>query len=130
MQVGSGGALTVNGVGKRFVGTNNYYLAYASRAMVDDVLARAAASGLGFVRTWAFIDSGWEAAGWSAIDGNKNGKSFQYWEPAVTSPVVNTAELVQLDYVLSRAAAYGVRIIFTLVNNWHEFGGMDQYVAW
>jgi mannan endo-1,4-beta-mannosidase len=38
--------------------------------------------------------------------------------------------LQQLDYMLARANEAGIRLIMVLTNNWPDFGGMDQYVAW
>src|SRR5262245_55701994 len=42
----------------RVAGTNNYYLMYKSRTMVDAVLTTASASGFNVVRTWGFLDIG------------------------------------------------------------------------
>ncbi|MBE3011613.1 cellulase family glycosylhydrolase [Microbispora sp. NEAU-D428] len=55
---------------------------------------------------------------------------FQYWDG--TKPAYNDGEdgLRQLDYVLARAAASGIRLIIPLVTNWRGNGGMDQYVRW
>src|SRR5262245_4168188 len=50
----AGSTLKVDGKPFRFGGTNNYYLFYKSRAMVDDVLADAHAAGFDVMRTWAF----------------------------------------------------------------------------
>jgi mannan endo-1,4-beta-mannosidase len=73
-----GSAFVVDGITKRFAGTNNYYLIYAPRSMVDDVLTRAARQGLGYIRLWAFLDVGNTDGGWS-IDGSglKNGVYFR-----------------------------------------------------
>ncbi|KAK7344319.1 hypothetical protein VNO77_13782 [Canavalia gladiata] len=35
-----------------------------------------------------------------------------------------------LDFVISEAGKYGVRLIVSLVNNWNESGGKDRYVQW
>ncbi|XP_027351986.1 mannan endo-1,4-beta-mannosidase 7-like isoform X2 [Abrus precatorius] len=35
-----------------------------------------------------------------------------------------------LDFVISEAGKYGVRLILSLVNNWKDFGGKNQYVQW
>ena len=35
-----------------------------------------------------------------------------------------------LDFVVSEAGKYGIRLILSLVNNWKEFGGKNQYVQW
>jgi mannan endo-1,4-beta-mannosidase len=50
----TGSTLKLDGKPFRFGGTNNYYLFYSSRAMVDDVFADAQAAGFDVMRTWAF----------------------------------------------------------------------------
>lgn len=35
-----------------------------------------------------------------------------------------------LDFVISEARKYGVKLILSLVNNYHEYGGKPQYVHW
>jgi hypothetical protein len=70
------GKFWVNGMPKRFAGTNNYYLPYASSRMVDDVLTRAVQQNLGYIRTNAFIDIG-SADGSGSVDGMKNGIYFR-----------------------------------------------------
>jgi mannan endo-1,4-beta-mannosidase len=82
------------------------------RAYVDEVLQESAEMGLGVVRTWAFNDGG----GWNALQ---------------TSPGTYDETVFQgLDYVLHKASALGLRVILPLVNNWDDYGGMNQYVSW
>jgi mannan endo-1,4-beta-mannosidase len=125
-----------------FSGANNYYLSYKDKAMVDDVFAQAKAMGLKVLRTWAFIDRGslddsvpslnhneWEPPG------TKEGVYFQYWDTAAKAPAYNEGAekedgLRRLDYVLAKAAENDIKMILVLTNNWKEFGGMDQYLAW
>jgi len=98
-------------------GTNCYYLMQfaadpALRPLVDEVLEDAADMGLKTLRTWAFYDGD---------------------EPNAlqTAPgVYNETTFVGLDYVVARAADYDIRLILPLVNDWADYGGMDQYVAW
>src|SRR4051812_7820202 len=54
----SGSQLLVQGRPFRFAGTNNYYLHYQSAKARDNVLEKAAASGLPVVRTWGWFDTG------------------------------------------------------------------------
>lgn len=35
-----------------------------------------------------------------------------------------------LDFVISEAQKYGIRLILSLVNNFKDFGGRAQYVQW
>jgi mannan endo-1,4-beta-mannosidase len=97
-----------------FAGTNNYYLHYQSHFMIDDVLKNAVAMGLPVIRLWGFLDG---AA--------SNGFVMQ-----PTSGVYPEAGYEPFDYTVSRAAQLGLKLVVVLVNNWDNFGGMDQYVTW
>src|SRR5882757_6691317 len=103
-----GADLKLNGKGFQFAGTNNYYLMYSSRLMVDDVFADAKAAGFTVLRTWGFLDIG-NADGSNSISGGpKNGVYFQYWDG--TRPAYNDGEtgLQRLDYVLYAARQAGI----------------------
>jgi len=117
-----------------FAGANVYYLIYKSKLMVDSVLDAARAMGLAVVRTWGFLDMG-------SLDGTvpstnppgpKEDVHFQHWDPVASAPVSNDGAtgLEHLDYAIFAAGRRGLRVILPLVNNWADFGGMDQYVAW
>jgi len=114
----SGDKFMLNGVPFYYAGTNNYYqMVYAAdlglRSYVDEVQAETAALGLTVLRTWAFNDG---AGQWNALQ---------------TSPGVYDEDiLVGLDYVLHMADQNGLRLILPFVNNWDDYGGMNQYVAW
>jgi len=113
-----GDKFMLNGVPFYYAGTNNYYqMVYAAdvglRPHVDEVQAETAALGLTVLRTWAFNDG---AGQWNALQ---------------TSPGVYDEDiLVGLDYVLHMANQNDLRVILALVNNWDDYGGMNQYVAW
>jgi len=101
-----------------FTGNNTYYLmVYAADtgliSYVDEVMGKSAAMKITVIRTWAFNDG---ASQWNALQ---------------TSPGVYDEEVFYgLDYVLHRADQLGIRLILTLVNNWDDYGGMNQYVEW
>jgi mannan endo-1,4-beta-mannosidase len=129
----TGGRFTVDGTPLRFGGTNNYYLIYGTRAMVDDVFADARAMNLTVIRAWAALDIGSLDGSVPHIDGGpKADVYFQYWNPATGAPAYNDGPngLERLDYALARAREFGIRLILPFVNNWREFGGIDQYVTW
>jgi mannan endo-1,4-beta-mannosidase len=117
-----------------FAGTNNYYLIFKPRPMVDAVLEAAAAMDLKVVRTWGFLDRGALDASVPNVDGegHKEGVYFQYWDPVAGMPRYNDGPdgLERLDYALVKAAALGLKLIVVLTNNWHPFGGIDQYNTW
>ncbi len=112
-----GTRFVVEGRPFHFAGTNCYYLmVFAAdpglRGYVDEVLTEAAAMDITVIRTWAFNDG----SGWNALQ---------------TAPGVYQEFVFQgLDYVLDRCRELGLRVVLPLVNNWADYGGMDQYVAW
>jgi mannan endo-1,4-beta-mannosidase len=113
----------------RVAGANNYYLMYKSRFMVDDVLETAAASGLNVVRMWGALDIG-NADGSNSLRGKAEGVYFQYWDGAAPAYNDGADGLQHLDYVIWKAGQLHLRLIIPFVNNWNDFGGMDQYVRW
>jgi mannan endo-1,4-beta-mannosidase len=97
-----------------FAGTNNYYLHYQSEFMIDNVLNDVVAMGLPVLRTWGFLDGT-----------PSNGFVMQ------SSPGVYPEDgYARFDYTVWRAGQLGIKLVVPLVNNWDDFGGMDQYVAW
>jgi mannan endo-1,4-beta-mannosidase len=128
----------VNGKPYCFQGTNNYYLNFKSKEMVDDVFARAKRLGLGVMRMWAYIDRGSldntvpPMDPGDRKDGTKEGYYTQYWDSQSKRPAYNDGPngLEMLDYALSSARQNGVKVILVLTNNWRDFGGMDQYLTW
>lgn len=44
--------------------------------------------------------------------------------------ITYTNSLQALDFVISEAGKYGVRLILALSNNYQDFGGRPQYVKW
>jgi mannan endo-1,4-beta-mannosidase len=129
----AGRVFKVHGQELRFAGANNYYLMYKSPFMVDDVLSAAAAQGYTVIRTRASIDVG-NADGSNSVsgsDGRADGTVyFQFW--GGTAPAYNdgASGLQHLDYAIARAGQLGIKLIIPLVNNWKDFGGIDQYVRW
>ncbi|HEV8559776.1 MAG TPA: cellulase family glycosylhydrolase [Actinophytocola sp.] len=121
--------LRLDGKPFRFAGSNNYYLMYKSRLMVDDVFADAQAAGFNVLRAWAFLDIG-NADGSNSIRGKADGVYLQYWNG--TAPAYNDGPdgFQRIDYLLDSARRHGIKLVIGLTNNWNDFGGMDQYVRW
>ena len=124
-----GTQLYLDGRPFRFAGSNNYYPIYKSQLMVDALFEKAADSGFDVMRVWGAIDVG-APAGSDSVDGPKEGIYFQYWNGS--EPAINTGAdgLEHLDYVIYKAGQEGLKLVIPFVNNWREFGGMDQYVRW
>ncbi|KAF8708660.1 hypothetical protein HU200_030040 [Digitaria exilis] len=99
-----------------FSGFNAYWLMLlasdpARRPQVVAAFRQAAAHGLNLARTWAFSDGG--------------------DTPLQSSPGVYDEAMFQgLDFVIAEARRHGVYLLLCLTNNFHDFGGKRQYVAW
>ena len=117
-----------------FSGANNYYLGYKSNFMVDAVLDAAQFLGLKVIRTWGFLDMGSIDGTMPSIQppGPKEGVYFHYWDPPSAAPLYNDGPtgLERLDYVIDAARQRGLKLVIPLVNNWRDFGGVDQYATW
>ncbi|XP_077220578.1 glycosyl hydrolase superfamily protein [Tasmannia lanceolata] len=97
-------------------GFNAYWLMYiasdpSQRSKVSSAFQEASSHGLTVARTWAFSDGGYGALQYSP--GSYNEQMFK-----------------GLDFVISEAKRYGIRLIFSMVNNYDSFGGKKQYVDW
>jgi len=128
----AGSELKLNGKEFRFAGASNYYLMYKSQLMVDDVLEDAAAQGFDVMRIWGSLDIGDPNDSSTSIRGPADGVYFQYWDPSAGLPAYNDGPdgLQRLDYVIAKAGELGLKLVIPFVNNWNDFGGMDQYVRW
>ncbi|KAG0617680.1 hypothetical protein M758_4G007500 [Ceratodon purpureus] len=98
-------------------GANLYYLmSYAGqpsqRSIVTDILRESASVGVTVVRTWAFADG----------DGNYNLQ--------VRPGVYSEQTFRGLDFVVSEAKKFGIRLIMSFVNNYPDYGGRQQYMKW
>jgi mannan endo-1,4-beta-mannosidase len=125
----AGRTLEMRGHSFRVAGASNYYLMYKSPAMVDALLEKAAASGFNVIRMWGSLDIG-NQDGSNSIRGKADGVYFQYWDGSAPAYNDGLDGLQHLDYVVYKAGQLGLRLIIPFVNNWNDFGGMDQYVRW
>ncbi|KAL2539015.1 Mannan endo-beta-1 [Forsythia ovata] len=106
----------LNGSPFLFNGFNAYWMMHASadrseRYKVSEVFREASAAGLTVCRTWAFSDGGDRAL--QISPGTYDETVFQ-----------------GLDFVISEARKYGIRLILSFVNNYNDFGGRQQYAQW
>jgi mannan endo-1,4-beta-mannosidase len=115
----SGSKLHLEGRPFYFLGANAYYLtevaARGDTNTVKDVFASASQLGMTVVRTWAFFDS----------SDSLNPAVIQ-WRPGM----FNEQALRALDFVIWQSQQNGMRLLLPLVNNWDDYGGMNQYVRW
>ncbi|OIW01583.1 hypothetical protein TanjilG_23894 [Lupinus angustifolius] len=104
--------------GKAFYvnGWNSYWLMAQSvelysRPKVREMLKTGASMGLTVCRTWAFNDGDYNAL--QISPGRFSEETFK-----------------ALDYVIAEAREHGIRLLLSLVNNLHAYGGKTQYVKW
>jgi mannan endo-1,4-beta-mannosidase len=125
--VGEDGEFKEKGKTFRFIGTNNYYLHYKDELMVEDVIKSASLGGFNVIRTWGFFDG----------MGQDYTNNHAYMQPSAnvyTAPkgcpsnYVNCWE--RMDYAVSLAKQYKVKLILVFTNYWKDFGGAMQYVRW
>ncbi|KAI0492892.1 hypothetical protein KFK09_027168 [Dendrobium nobile] len=83
----------------------------SQRDKVSNAFKEASINGLTLARTWAFNDGGSNALQYSP--GSYNEQMFK-----------------GLDFVISEARSYGMKLILSFVNNYDDFGGKKQYVQW
>ncbi|XP_014495065.2 mannan endo-1,4-beta-mannosidase 1-like [Vigna radiata var. radiata] len=106
----------LNGKPHYFNGFNAYWLMTfaadpSTSSKVTAVFQQASQHGLNLARTMAFNDGGYRAL--------------------QTSPGIYDENVFRaLDAVISEAGKYGIRLILSLVNNWKDLGGKNQYVQW
>ncbi|KAL1353675.1 mannan endo-1,4-beta-mannosidase 7-like [Arachis hypogaea] len=108
--------LVLNGNPYYANGFNAYWLMFeasepSQRNKVSSAFQDASSLGLNIARTWAFSDGGY--------------KPLQY------SPGSYNEDMFQgLDFVISEAKKYGMKLVLSLVNNYEDMGGKKQYVEW
>jgi mannan endo-1,4-beta-mannosidase len=117
-----------------FHGSNNYYPVFKPPHVVDDLFAHAQKIDFKVMRVWSMLDIGSLDGSVPHVDGEgkKQDVYLQYWDTQKQQVACNETEtgLPRLDYVLDSAARHNIKLILVMVNNWHHFGGMDQYVVW
>jgi len=117
-----GRVFNIDGKVGYFAGTNAYYIGFlTNNADVDLIMSHLQTTGLKVLRVWGFNDV-------NQIPGSGT-VWFQALVPG-SAPQINTGAngLQRLDYVVSSAAAHGIKLIINFTNNWTDYGGMQAYV--
>ncbi len=114
----------LNGEIHRFAGTNAYYLPNYEKlnsGVVDRAMNLFEDSGVTVLRMWGFYD-GYDC-GYSRNDSNEN--------VIQTAPgEYSESALRDLDSVIAKGKARGIKFIIPFVNYWDELGGICQYNTW
>ncbi|XP_019423108.1 PREDICTED: mannan endo-1,4-beta-mannosidase 5-like [Lupinus angustifolius] len=107
-----------NGSSFVFNGFNSYWMMIVAASdksemsKISKVFAEASEAGLNVCRTMAYYDG-------------SNPLALQ------TSPGVYNENVFQaLDFVVSEAGKYNIKLIMSLINNYKDLGGRPQYVQW
>ncbi|KAI6688822.1 hypothetical protein NL676_025650 [Syzygium grande] len=97
-------------------GFNAYWLMFlasnpSQRAKVTSAFQEASSHGLSIARTWAFSDGG--------------------YMPLQSSPGSYNEQMFQgLDFVISEAKKFEIKLVLSLVDNYEALGGKRRYVEW
>ncbi|KAJ5977446.1 endo-1-4-beta-mannosidase [Penicillium viridicatum] len=113
----------IDGETKYVAGTNSYWLPFlTNNADVDSVFKNLKSSGLKILRVWGFNDVNTVPPASTVY--------FQLHDKATGTTTINTGAngLERLDYVVSTAEKYGIKLIIPFVNSWDDYGGMNAYV--
>lgn len=116
-----------------YFGSNAYWFSFLTNISdVSIAMDKAKAAGIKVIRTWAFheVNSTFIAGGLPQYGGEGAGPSdivFQTWTNGTATINYGETGLQRLDKIASLAQQKGLKIIFTLTNNWADYGGMDVY---
>eukprot|EP00891_Asterochloris_glomerata_P006195 jgi/Astpho2/6195/Aster-03605 len=140
----TGSQLLLDGQPFTYVGANSYYLltmaaGVSTRPLVTSVFQQMAATNTSVLRTWAFNDYT-NFTGPSlqpelgTLNAYSNQQRLQKWSPPANHKLARHFQFCQcrngLDYVVSQAAVYNIKLILTLTNYFADYGGMQAYVQW
>ncbi|KAJ5952372.1 uncharacterized protein N7479_010785 [Penicillium vulpinum] len=114
----------IDGESKYFAGTNSYWLPFQTNNVdVDSVFKHLQESGLKILRIWGFNDVNQVPEAGTVY--------FQLHDKTTGTSTINTGTdgLQRLDYAVSAAEKYGIKLIIPFVNYWDDYGGMNAYVT-
>ncbi|KAH8660425.1 family 5 putative glycoside hydrolase [Xylariales sp. PMI_506] len=121
----AGRLFNVDGQVSYFAGSNAWWLAHLSKnSDVDIALKEVANTKYKILRVWGFGDVT-TIPDASATDPNK--VWFQYLNASGSRINYGPDGLQRLDYVVSAAERYGVKLVLNFVNNWGDYGGIAAY---
>jgi mannan endo-1,4-beta-mannosidase len=126
----SGSQLMLNGAPYYFSAGNSYSMLFSHEA-ADEQFSIAKDLGVNALRMWGF----WNGADQRFLD--PMALPVDPNLPVTERFVLQSAPGVfpeegweRLDYVIYQANLHGIKLILPVMNEWREFGGLDQYLAW
>ncbi|KAF8854067.1 family 5 putative glycoside hydrolase [Acephala macrosclerotiorum] len=121
----SGRLFEIDGKVEYFAGSNAWWLGHLSKnSDVDIALEEVANTGYKILRVWGFGDVN-TIPDPSATDPNK--VYFQILNSTGSYINFGADGLQRLDYVISSAEKYAVKLVLPFVNNWGDYGGIAAY---
>jgi len=84
---------------------------WMDKTAIDNIFTQMQNNHVTVVRTWMFDHQAWHG-----------------FEPA--KGVYSDQQFGEFDYEIQSAAAHGIKLIAVLENNWADYGGIDQRLAW
>ncbi len=129
-----GTRLKLNGGDYYFSGANSFTLLY-SEADAAEQIRIAAQLGLNALRLWGFWDGEVlepvkDAAGNVLAPPTPDTDEYGHYVLQSRPGVYPEPAWRRLDYAIYLAQVHGIRLIIPLMNQWPEFGGIDQYLRW
>ncbi|KUJ16641.1 glycoside hydrolase [Mollisia scopiformis] len=121
----SGRLFDIDGKVEYFAGSNAWWLGHLSNnSDVDTTLQQVVNTGYKILRVWGFGDVN-TIPDPSATDPNK--VYFQILNSTGSYLNFGPDGLQRLDYVISSAEKYGVKLVLPFINNWGDYGGIAAY---
>ncbi|KAF8440316.1 glycoside hydrolase family 5 protein [Boletus edulis BED1] len=114
-----GQCFTLNGAPYTVFGSNSYWVGLMGLTTneMNVTFQNIAATGATTVRTLGFNEVT-----------TASGDYYQLWNGSTPTINYGPTGLKNFDNVVAAAKANNIRLIITLTNNWHDYGGMDVYV--
>jgi len=121
----SGRLFDIDGKVQYFAGSNAWWLAHLSKdSDVDITLKEVANTGYKILRVWAFGDVNTIP---DPSTPDPNSVYFQILNSTGSYINYGANGLQRLDYVVSSAEKYGIKLVLPFVNNWGDYGGLAAY---
>ncbi len=107
----NGPHLTYNSHPFHAIGVNYYDLQFKNNDLIARTFSHLQGAGITTLRFWLFSDA--DPNGLQKAPGQYNEQRFR-----------------QVDYILDQANKNNIKLIPTLINNWPDYGGKNQYLRW
>lgn len=122
----SGRLFEIDGKVQYFAGTNSWWLSHLSKdSDIDAALKEMKRTGYKVTRVWGFGDVN---VAYPATNTDPNRVWFQLHNSTGSYINYGSDGLERLDYVVSAAEKWGVKLVLNFVNYWDDYGGIQAYI--